>query len=218
MNSRKLNPHIASLLKKGQDENKLTPDMVNHIVNHNGGVSEPQYRTYGKGLTCDCFTNTDALKEYTPDLINLTNFYFNEVLTVYGVKPFEVWLNNTLMRDAFCGLNRFDTCLSVLDDESKYIKFLKPLIIDTGNFIATGKRQVPLMMLMQYHSAYIERKRRASERDNDYVGEDDAPAVTRVFDEDHFDGMNTASFFKTWLRQPDGVNDFVKAHRMLFGV
>lgn len=216
--TRRLEAHIAQRITQGRENNLATPEQISGVINTSGGPSKTQYRTFGNGLTCDWFTDTKVLKQHTPDLVDITKFYFEGIDTWYGPKPFEVWLNTRYMREAFYGLGRFDTCLDILDDESEYITFLKPLIIDTGNFIATGKRQVPLKLLMSYHADYVSRKKAASAQNKEYGGEEDAPTVKRQFATNHFDGMSTALFFKTWLKQPDGVNDFVMAHRMLFGV
>lgn len=213
---RKLDPHFKQLLNSGE----VPDNVVSQVVVDNGskGPNAPLYRTFGRGVTLDWFSNTKVLEKYTPSLADLTTMYFNQIWTFYGPKPFEVWLNNSYLRELFYGIGRFDTNWSLLDNEAEYSPFLKALIIDTGNFIATGKRQVPLRILISYHMDHCNQQETAYKSGNTYVGEDAAPIIKRLFRENHFDGMSSRNFFLTWLRQPGGVEDFIMAHRMMFGV
>lgn len=143
--------------------------------------------------------------------------YFQKICTFFGDRPFEFLLNTQYLQSFGC-FDKFLTAEQMLDTLAEYTNpYLKSLIIDTGNFIMTGKRQMPLVLLGAYVTQNNDHYRKAWQDGNYYVEPKEAPSIKRMFSYADFNGMSSSDFFNRWIQHKNGLSDMLNAHRMMFG-
>jgi hypothetical protein len=154
--------------------------------------------------------------------IEVADLYFNGIWTWYGEgSPFRFFLTGNhdeeciaeWVRDGSKWQSRESFLVKLLEDESRWYPFLTPLVLDTLNFITTGKRQIPLRLMtemMLEHSTSLDA--------NKYEPTDETPLIIRPRGNVRtLENLTSQEFFLKWARQPGGIKDIIDTHKMLFG-
>lgn len=127
--------------------------------------------------------------------------YFNDYLTWFGNRPLE--------QLASLSGSQLDC---VVREESRYNPFFEPLIIDTLNFIATGKRNYSLNLLRMYMREY----RMSCQSDVDYALDKYSYPTEKLYVDKDLKGLSSYDFYNKWISQRDGAEDLILTYRLLF--
>lgn len=150
----------------------------------------------------------DLLTKPSINLLDATDIYYNGECTWFGNKPFEVFiLNKTYREVAGLNINRLEFL-----DMFKFLPFHRELIIDTVNFILTGKRDINLKILRDISIQYY----------NDVRTKDKVMFpnlnVEQRFSWSEVENLTSGELFTKWVSQKDGVADVALAHRTILGL
>lgn len=110
-------------------------------------------------------------------------------------------------------LSREQMLAAFLKRVSTWSSFIEPLMLDTANFILTGKRQMPIRLMQEMMLEHY-----SSSGSNRYDGPHATPLIIRPrADLKELYNLTRKEFFLKWVRTPGGLNDIIATHRMLCG-
>lgn len=142
-------------------------------------------------------------------LLDVTKFYFNGIVTWFGSKPFEAFILNKTYRDEIWYSG---TRTEFFDDVASWNPFLREVIIDTCNFILTGRRDIHIKILLDLSKSYSEALRHGRSPMFPELN------VQQRFDWKDIEGLTSQEFFKAWVSQKNGLQDLICSYKVMLGL
>lgn len=186
--SAKTTKDIVASLVTSNDDSKAYPTAPNYLDSDYGKIFEK----------CDS------------TLLGVTNFYFRGISTIFGDKPFEAFILNKTYREDICySASRLDFFSYI----ASWQPFLRELIIDTCNFVVTGKRDIHPRMLLDISRSYAES---CNESPKGILFPE--LNVKQRFEWKEIENMTSQEFFNAWIRQKGGLQDLICSHKTMLGL
>jgi len=192
----------TSALTDGKTKSGIMNELAAKVTqgyNDDGVTAIDIFYDYSYWMGINNLNINRAFKD-NPGLVELMDFYFSEKVTTFGQAPLELlfldkWKNKY-------GLSTRDIEGLKQDVQRRSDGTLAwALLLDTANFIMTGKRDIPLFMLEQYiHS--------------------DAPVhnpvVKQRFKDEDIRRLTSEEFFTRWVSTRNGMNDCIEVLTLVF--
>lgn len=152
--------------------------------------------------------NTTLLK-LDAGLLDITRFYFHGIDTWFGPKPFESFiLNKTYREDIWYPVSR----QQFFNDFANWCPFLREVIIDTCNFILTGRRDIHIKVLRDLSMSYNEAAQSCRSPMFPELN------VKQRFDWKDIEGLTSQEFFTAWVSQKNGIQDLICSYKVMLGL
>ena len=201
-------PKVADYIAKTSSPKSILAGLNSEYANLDAPV--PEGAAYWSCLESSA---VKALTDQHPRLMELTNCYYKGIgWSSLSHRPFEVFILQDTFR-SICGpfSNGIYTRNMLLNDCASWSPFLRELIIDTCNYIVTGRRDIDIAVLgnlsVDYAVAIRLGKNPAFPEFN----------VQQRFKWSDIENMTSHEFFTCWITQRRGVEDMQYAHRIMLG-
>lgn len=148
----------------------------------------------------------------TPDasLMDITKFYATSMDTWFGGHPFETFiLNKTYREDIQYPASRVE----FFNECKQWTPFLEAVIIDTCNFILTGRRDIHSSILLDLSRSYGET----------YICHDGDVVMPELnvkqrFEWKDIESLDRQSFFNAWVSRKGGIQDLICSYKIMLGL
>lgn len=143
-------------------------------------------------------------------LMEITKFYKSNLDTWFGPKVFETFILNKTYRLDICYSG---SRLEFFNAVAEWSPFLREVIIDTCNFILTGRRDIHPNVLLELSRTYADNVRR---HDGDVI----VPElnVKQRFNWKDIENLTSEEFFTLWVGRKGGIQDLICSHKLMLGL
>lgn len=167
--------------------------------------------TYAYPLTAyyDILPKDETLLRPDARLMDVTKFYYFGLYSWWGHRPFETFiLNKTYSEEQFSS----DTRLEFFKKICSWNPLLNELIIDTCNFIVTGRRDINVKILYGISTDYMV---------NYWENPNTVKPVLNVkqrFDWSEIENLTSQEFFSAWVSRKGGIQDLICSYKLMLGL
>lgn len=196
-------PNIE-LYRSAKTEEQLFQSLVGGSTHPSGGKAFEIAWNY---LT---YESRDIFEKHDYRLITMAKFYYQGIMSIYGDRPFETFILNKTYRES---VNLDCSRLDFFNMVSRWEPFLKDLIIDTCNFVMTGKRDINISILYGMSIDFVQ---------DCYSSETGVVFpelnVKQRFEWKDIECMSSQEFFNKWVNQKNGLQDLICSHKVMLGL
>lgn len=156
----------------------------------------------------------DSLLFPDAGLLKITNFYYRDLDTWFGTKPFEYFVLNKTYREynSCCyGANNVNR-MEEFRMWSKWLPFLDALVIDTCNYIMTGQRDINIHVLYELSCGWAFQMRDGQEPVFPELN------VQPRFKWSEIENLTSEEFFRKWVGRKHGIQDLICSYKVMLGL
>lgn len=136
-----------------------------------------------------------------PSLREVVDFYYHPRITTLGARPFET----LFLKSVYSGYGLDERSVRSVEGDIK--ENVGPIgyamLLDTMNFIMTGKRDIPISMMVSYMDSGIDAS---------------GIVVTERFCRKELGALSPQEFLSRWISTEKGMSDCIEMHRLVYQI